>query len=273
MNGAIAEPRDDVRRDRTEDRQLRDPDRQDRRGHRAQGQGHQHDPAGDRRRHRGRRRRHGRHGVASARRTAPQVDEAQRRIELILDPPTAEVGADLHGPGREHHQVRCVRQHPPGPRRPAPHLQARSAASASTGSRTCSTLGDEVEVTVDDIDQTGKLSLSLVGDDAERWRRRRLGDGRRRRRAASGSERGAARDRATAATAAASRRPATATVASFEAVLGRARPREEFGDLGPAEAAEPAAAATATAAVRAVAAAAAVAAGGGGGRGASMRRP
>ena len=29
------------------------------------------------------------------------------------------------GPGREHHQVRCVREHPPGPRRPAPHLQDR----------------------------------------------------------------------------------------------------------------------------------------------------
>ena len=53
------------------------------------------------------------------------VAEARRRIELILDPPKAEVGADLHGQGRQHHQVRCVRQHPPGPRRPGAHLQAR----------------------------------------------------------------------------------------------------------------------------------------------------
>ena len=30
----------------------------------------------------------------------------------------------LHRPGREHHQVRCLRQHPPRPRRPGPHLQA-----------------------------------------------------------------------------------------------------------------------------------------------------
>ena len=29
------------------------------------------------------------------------------------------------GSRREHHQVRCVREHPPGPRRPAPHLQDR----------------------------------------------------------------------------------------------------------------------------------------------------
>ena len=90
MNAAIAEPRAEVGATGAEDRQLRDPDRQDRRGHRAQGQGHQHDPAGDRRRHLRRRRRHGRHGHASARPTAAQVDEAERRIELILDPPTAE---------------------------------------------------------------------------------------------------------------------------------------------------------------------------------------
>ena len=69
------------------------------------------------------------------------VEEARRRIELILDPPTAEVGADLRRQGRQHHQVRRLRQHPPRPGRPAPHLQARAAASGSTGSRTCSTLG------------------------------------------------------------------------------------------------------------------------------------
>ena len=51
------------------------------------------------------------------------VAEAERQIKLILNPPTADVGADLQGPRREHHQVRCVRQHPPGPRRPGPHLQ------------------------------------------------------------------------------------------------------------------------------------------------------
>ena len=43
------------------------------------------------------------------------VEEAQRQIQLILNPPTAEVGPGLPGPGREHHQVRRLRQHPPGP--------------------------------------------------------------------------------------------------------------------------------------------------------------
>jgi polyribonucleotide nucleotidyltransferase len=33
---------------------------------------------------------------------------------LILNPPTAEVG-EVYRAGREHHQVRCVREHPPGP--------------------------------------------------------------------------------------------------------------------------------------------------------------
>ena len=114
MNAAIAEPRSEVGATRAEDHQLRDPDRQDRRGHRAQGQGHQRHPAGDRRRHQRRRRRHGRHGDHRLA-DSGAVAEAERQIKLILNPPTAEVGASLQGPGREHHQVRCVRQHPPGP--------------------------------------------------------------------------------------------------------------------------------------------------------------
>ena len=82
--------------DRAEDRQLRDPDRQDRRGHRAQGQGHQRHPAetgadisvdDD-----------GMVGTVSIGSTdSGAVDEAERQIELILDPPTAEVGDVYEG--------------------------------------------------------------------------------------------------------------------------------------------------------------------------------
>ena len=43
------------------------------------------------------------------------VEEARRQIELIMDPPEAEVGQDLRRQGRQHHQVRRLRQHPPGP--------------------------------------------------------------------------------------------------------------------------------------------------------------
>ena len=56
-----------------------------------------------------------RHGSASAPPTPARWHEAERQIRLILNPPTAEVGAGLQRQGREHHQVRCVREHPPGP--------------------------------------------------------------------------------------------------------------------------------------------------------------
>ena len=67
---------------------------------------------------------------------------------------------DLHRPGRQHHQVRCVRQHPPGPRRPGPHLQAGPAASGINRVEDVLDLGDEIEVRVDDIDPNGKVSLT-----------------------------------------------------------------------------------------------------------------
>ena len=52
------------------------------------------------------------------------VEEARRRISLILDPPTAEVGVDLRRQGGQHHQVRRLRERAAGPRRPAAHLEA-----------------------------------------------------------------------------------------------------------------------------------------------------
>ena len=39
----------------------------------------------------------------------PQADPPDHR------PPEADVGVDLPRQGCEHHQVRCLRQHPPGP--------------------------------------------------------------------------------------------------------------------------------------------------------------
>ena len=67
------------------------------------------------------------------------VDEAKRRIELILNPPTAEVGAVYTGQGRQHHQVRCVRQHPSRAATAWSTSPRWAAASASTGWRTSST--------------------------------------------------------------------------------------------------------------------------------------
>ena len=43
------------------------------------------------------------------------VEEARRQDQPHPQPAPAEVGQVLPGPRREHHQVRCVREHPPGP--------------------------------------------------------------------------------------------------------------------------------------------------------------
>ena len=43
------------------------------------------------------------------------VEEAKRQIHLILHPPHRRGRPGVHGPGGQRHQVRCVRQHPPGP--------------------------------------------------------------------------------------------------------------------------------------------------------------
>ena len=101
-------------------------------------------------------------------------------------------------------------------------------------------LGDEVEVRVDDIDNSGKLSLSLVGgEDAEGGTRRVVRPsepGRRQRR----SWRHAIASRHAIATAAptgrAARRRAQccAEPPSFEDAWEE-QAKEEFGDLGPAE--------------------------------------
>ena len=124
-------------------------------------------------------------------------------------------------------------------------------------------LGDEVTVRVDDIDNSGKLSLSLAGDEPDgdaggadagaRWRRRAAaaaraaGDRRPRRRASASVSGGSGGD---------------VEVASFDDVWD-SQAKEEFGDLGPGRGrAVPVATVVASVAV-----AAAVAAGGGGGGG------
>ena len=207
------------RRDGAEDRQLHDPARQDRRGHRAQGQGHQHHPAGDRRRHRRRRRRrggHGHHRVHRRRpgRRGPPPDRADHQ------PADGPGRRGLHRPGREHHQVRGVRQHPPGPRRPGAHLQARARASASTGSRTCSTSATRSRCASTTSTRTARSASPRSA--TTRVRRAAATPGRR----PSGP-------RSTGRRPTTRRRPV-----SFEDSFD-AEAREAFGDLGPTAAAAP----------------------------------
>ena len=106
------------------------------------------------------------------------VAEARRRIELILDPPTAEVGAIYEGRVVNITKFGAFVNILPGPRRPGPHLEARPR-QAHRPRRGRAVARRRAQVRVDDIDQNGKLSLSLVGEDGDepsrwrRWRRRR----------------------------------------------------------------------------------------------------
>ncbi len=124
LHDAIPEPRSDVRERAPKIVELRDPDRQDRRGHRSEGQGHQRHHPRDRRRRLGLRRRCRRHGD----------DRVEGRLAGRGGPPAnrpdprSPDGGDrrrVPGQGREHHQVRGVREHPSRPRRAAPYLEAR----------------------------------------------------------------------------------------------------------------------------------------------------
>ena len=65
------------------------------------------------------------------------VDEARRRIELILDPPTPEVGAVYTGKVVNITKFGAFVNILPGPRRPGPHLEARpgQAGRACRGRR------------------------------------------------------------------------------------------------------------------------------------------
>ena len=103
---------------------------------------------------------------ASARRTARAVDEARRRIELILDPPTAELGAEYTGRVVNITKFGAFVNILPG-RDGLLHISKLGRGKRIDRVEDVLNLGDEVTVRVDDIDNSGKLSLSLVGDEPE----------------------------------------------------------------------------------------------------------
>ncbi len=157
------------------------------------------------------------------------VEEARRRISLILDPPTADVGAVYQGRVVNLTKFGAFVSVLPG-RDGLLHI---SKLSALAGGRRVNqvedvlTLGQAIEVRVDDIDPQGKVSLSLTnvpegagsgggGDRGDRGDR----GGR--------SDRGDRSDR-TGAASATSGGPATASFEdAFEAELVA-----DLGDLGP----------------------------------------
>ena len=152
------------------------------------------------------------------------VEEARRRIELILEPPTADLGAEYTGKVVNITKFGAFVNVLPG-KDGLLHISKLGRGKRIDRVEDVLNLGDEVTVRVDDIDNAGKLSLSLVGDDdgdepapvGDRGER----PARPRPTASSRPERGRHDDRA-------------ADVASFED-RWEAEARAEFGDLGPGE--------------------------------------
>ena len=98
--------------------------------------------------------------IGAKERTA--VDEARRRIELILDPPTAEVGKTYTGKVVNITKFGAFVNILPG-RDGLVHISRLGQGKRVERVEDVVELGQELDVRVDDIDPQGKVSLSLVG--------------------------------------------------------------------------------------------------------------
>jgi polyribonucleotide nucleotidyltransferase len=151
------------------------------------------------------------------------VTEARRRIELILDPPTAEVGAIYEGRVVNITKFGAFVNILPG-RDGLVHISKLGRGKRIDRVEDVLSLGDELSVKVDDIDQNGKLSLSLVGDDTG-------GDDSP---SGNGEGAGARSERPDRGERSESSGGSGRETASFEA-FWEDEAKEQFGDLGPAE--------------------------------------
>jgi polyribonucleotide nucleotidyltransferase len=93
------------------------------------------------------------------------VAEAERQIRLILNPPTAEVGQTYTGKVVNVTKFGAFVNILPG-RDGLLHISKIGRGKRIEKVEDVLDLGDSVEVRVDDVDPNGKVSLSLVGDDA-----------------------------------------------------------------------------------------------------------
>ena len=151
------------------------------------------------------------------------VEEARRRIALILDPPTAEVGAIYDGKVVNITKFGAFVNVLPG-RDGLLHISKLSPLAGGKRINNVEdvlTLGQPVEVRVDDIDPQGKVSLSLAGASDGAAATPSAGNG----------------DGASSRPDSASRRPASASApgangVSFEDAF-EAELTAELGDLGP----------------------------------------
>ena len=152
------------------------------------------------------------------------VSEARRRIELILDPPKAEVGAVYRGKVVNITKFGAFVNILPG-RDGLVHISKLGRGKRIDKVEDVVDLGDEIEVHVDDIDPQGKVSLSPAGDAPAG------SDGGRPAPASRGAANGAGDG---AGAGAASAAVDDAPVASFEDSW-EAEASATFGELGPTD--------------------------------------
>jgi polyribonucleotide nucleotidyltransferase len=156
------------------------------------------------------------------------VDEARRRIELILDPPTAEIGKRYSGKVVNITKFGAFVNILPG-RDGLLHISRIGAGKRVDRVEDVLSLGEPVEVVVEDIDPQGKVSLALIGEDGEPIR------GRDSRPAGEGRERDRPRREDAETTNGGSESPADGDPVrrvSFEDEFER-EIEGTFGDLGP----------------------------------------
>jgi polyribonucleotide nucleotidyltransferase len=163
------------------------------------------------------------------------VEEARRRIELILDPPVAEVGATYPGKVVNITKFGAFVNILPG-RDGLLHISKLGAGKRIDRVEDVLALGQPVSVIVEDIDPQGKISLSLIGDDGAPVGRKESTDSGQTPDAASAPSAAPAAAPSAAAPAA----PATADDStpvrrvSFEDTFA-SQLEAEFGNLGPAD--------------------------------------
>ncbi|MBQ88996.1 MAG: polyribonucleotide nucleotidyltransferase [Acidimicrobiaceae bacterium] len=147
--------------------------------------------------------------VAIASTDNAKVAEAKRQIELILDPPTAEVGAEYAGRVVNITKFGAFVNILPG-RDGLLHISKIGGSKRIDKVEDVLELGQEVQVVVEDVDPNGKISLKPLGDGPE----------------ATGGDVAEAPDDAPAE--ASGDRESVSFESAFDSDLA-----DEFGDLGP----------------------------------------
>ncbi|HXH56910.1 polyribonucleotide nucleotidyltransferase [Iamia sp.] len=166
------------------------------------------------------------------------VAEAERQIKLILDPPTADVGAVYTGRVVNITKFGAFVNILPG-RDGLVHISKLGGGKRIDRVEDVVSLGDELEVRVDDVDPNGKVSLTPADQPVEEAKPKSdRGDrGDRGGRDGGGRDGGRDRDRGprreSSSSSASSDAAPVAEVVSFEDSFD-AEVAAEFGDLGPA---------------------------------------